>query len=194
MEKTGVSIGLRSWGVFFLLLLITFIPSSAQALIISDLTVANSRSYILAYFSLNDIPYEKVKEALRHGIPVRFRFEVELFELRRLRRDRRILFQEVSRIIYFDHLKNTYLIHYPGTTHPIDQTMDFKEALKMAAEINDLPLIPLQQLRPQSHYRLRVRGFMEKVTSPSLPSKLIGVLFFRKEAEATDWATIRFRL
>ncbi len=184
----------RGCGWLFFPLLFFLLATPVSALVISDLTVANSRNYVLAYFSLNDIPYQKVEEALRHGIPVRFRFQVELFELRRLRPDRKLLIQEVTRIIYFDHLKNVYLIHYPGTTHPIDQTQELKEAIKMATEINDLPLIPVQQLRSGKRYRLRVRGFLEKMATPSFPSRLVGVLFFRKESQVTDWVSIKFRL
>lgn len=157
---------------------------------VHELTVANSKDRLLAYFSLEHGFTTQVVEAVRTGVPVRFTYQVELRQDRFLW-DKKLAVVRLSRVITYDSLKNEFRIVQEGPAPKTTTVRSLEEAEAMACQVNDLPLVPLSGLKSGRTYRLRVRGGAEKVAS-SLPFQ--GLLeIFAPWGFTTGWHEISFR-
>jgi len=65
------------------------------------------------------------------------------------------------------------------------------EAIRLVGELNGTKIVPLTQLLPEQHYKLKVRAELFQKT---LPLSLHSVMPFLSWGDvATDWHTLEFR-
>ncbi|GEM_PF-2479406 len=164
---------------------------------ISNLEVHKKNGYLLMNCQLGgDIPYKYLDETLKHGISLRVTFYIVLTRIRTLLRDQVILEEQVNRLIYYQAVKNDYLIQYVGATIPPQNFSSLKEALTRATTLKNLPLLPLSQLSP-SPYRIKVKVVLSKeVSIPfpfTIPLRLLHFLFGSGKIES-NWGSLDFRL
>lgn len=186
---------------FFLTLglLLSFCSQAVGAAIeVTQLRVGAEHGYLVASCTTEgEIPYDYLDEALKHGVSLRLKFQIVLIRVRKLFRDQIILEQEVNRLLYYQAVKDEYLLQYVGSTIVPQRFSSLREALEKAGTLEALPLVPLAQLKPQSAYRLKVRVILKKEASLpfpfKIPIKLLHFLFGGGKMES-DWASINFRL
>ncbi|MGB9711939.1 DUF4390 domain-containing protein [Dissulfurimicrobium hydrothermale] len=156
---------------------------------VSDLAVANTKRYLLAYFSLkNGLTYE-IAAAIQSGIPIKYTYEIELNEPRLLI-DKTLFHGYISRTLSYDALRGEYTITL-GPKNPRAVSVKSRaEALSMMFEINGTPLVPVSRLRRGVTYRLSVRAAAEKVESNIQFPGLMNI--FSPWDLKTDWNEIYF--
>ncbi len=185
--------------IFILILSFVFISiTRSLALEIYDLRVGAEQGYLVVSCQTGgDLPEERIDEALRHGVALRLQFKIILTRLRRLFRDKVILEQEVNRLVYYQAVKNVYLVQYEGAAIVPQRVPTIEEALKEAGKLENLPLIPLDKLKRQSTYRLKIKVIIQKEANPPLPFKIplkmLHFIFGGGKMES-GWESIRFRL
>ncbi len=155
--------------------------------------LGTQQGYLVCSWQLEDIPVQKLDEALHHGVPFEIRFYIELERIRRFRGDKTILRHEVVREVYYNAVKNLYQVYFVGLPYPPRNVPSLEEALALAGNVKSLPLLPLNTLQRGKSYRLKVRVVIYQKVSPGLASRVLRFLFRGGKIES-DWARIRFKL
>ncbi|MBX6423818.1 DUF4390 domain-containing protein [Thermosulfurimonas sp. F29] len=184
---------MRGLAAFFLALFFLG-ASQALALRIRDLNVAPYRDYLLIYAYLEDLPWEDLKEALRHGLGLTFNFKIEVYRVRRLLRDEKFFEENIARTVYYDPVKNIYYVQTVGALESPRRATSPRQALMLAANLEGVPLFPLVRLKPGVRYRLKVRAEVRKITRVGWPKKIIRFLLFKGDTLESSWATLSFSL
>jgi hypothetical protein len=156
---------------------------------IYELTVANSKDQLLAYFSLANGYPEYISKAVESGIPTRYVYEVEL-ETPRFLMDKTVGSRYVSRSLSFDSLKGEYRVSLGPDSPRVISVRTLEEVKTLMFEINDLPVVPLSRLEHGKTHLLRVRARAGRADS-SLPFEGLMNLFSPWGFE-TEWHEIRF--
>ena len=131
---------------------------------ISGLTVANSKRYLLAYFSLKNGYTDEILAAMQSGIPIKYTYEIEISEPRFLM-DKTIFHSYVSRTLSYDALRQEYIMML-GPNNPRAISVRTKaEVWPVIFEMNGVPLVPVSRLQRGTTYRLQVRARVEKAES-----------------------------
>jgi hypothetical protein len=186
---------------FFLVLLgvgfLLWAQTASAGIRLSHLQVGTEHGYLVASCTPEGgFPYRRIDEALKHGVTLRLQFQIVLVKVRKLFRDQVVLKEEVSRLLYYQTVKDVYLVQYVGSTVVPQPFSSVKEALKKAASLEALPIVPLARLNPQSGYRLKVRIVIkQEVGIPfpfKIPIKLLQFLFGDGKIKS-NWVSIDFR-
>ncbi len=185
---------MRGGATLFLIILFVLGASQALALRMRDLNVAPYRDYLLLYAYLEDMPFEDLKEALRHGLGLAFTFRIEIYRTRRFLRDERFFSQEITRTVYYDPVKNIYYVQTVGALEAPRRATSPRQALLMASNLEGLPLFPLVRLKTGVRYRLKLKAEVRKITRVGWPKKIIRFLLFKGESLETPWASLTFSL
>jgi len=160
---------------------------------ITELTVSNSNTKLLAYFTLKINNPDELKQILISGVPIKFTYYIRLYIpnvniLSFLNRDISdiILIKTVS----YDSIKGTYQIHIIDTNSRIIYTNSFNDVLTNICQINDLPVTSLTNLVKGKIHILKVKVEAKKVLS-SIPFKDI-LTIFSSDIFQTNWYEIKF--
>ncbi|WP_297057446.1 DUF4390 domain-containing protein [Thermosulfurimonas sp.] len=168
--------------------------ASALALKVRDLNVAPYRDYLLLYAYLEDFPQEDFREATRHGLGLSFTFHIEIYRIRRFLRDEKIFDQEITRVVYYDPVKNIYYVQTVGAPEAPRRAPSFRQALWLAANLEGIPLMPLVRLQPKTRYRLKLKAEVRKIARVGWPKKIIRFLLFKGESLESSWTSLVFSL
>ena len=179
--------------ILLVLTLFFLLAARVLALEVQDLSLGTQKGYLVCSWHLTDVPYDKLDEALHHGIPFELRFYLALERIRRFRGDKTVLRHEVVREVYYDAVKNLYQVYFVGWPYPPRLVPSLEEAVSLAGDVKNLPLIPLSMLEKGKTYRLKVRAEIIQKASPGLPSRVLRFIF-RGGKISSDWATLRFKL
>jgi len=182
------------WKILFLILFFWVNTASVWALKIKDLSVAPYGDYLLLYAYLEELPWQDLQEALRHGLGLSFTYQIEVYRIRRLLRDKKIITQEVTRTVYYDPIRNVFFVQTVGALEAPFRASSARQALVMASSLEGLPLLPLARLSPKFHYRLKIRAVVKKFTKSGWPKKIIKFLLFKGDTLETSWESLKFSL
>ena len=179
--------------IYALLLCICFMMQNivyAQDASLADIIVTNTRDDLLVYMNVEGAFTEEMKTAVLSGVPTTFSFFLDLYQERDLWFDRKIADIKITHTLKYNNLKKEFIVKRSGeNTDPI-VTQSFEEAQKLMTEIDSLKVVPLSALEKGSHYQIRAKAELSKLT---LPFYLHYVLFFVSLWDfETDLYTIDF--
>lgn len=140
-------------------------PLLARKATLSDITVANSDTELLLFFTVKNCFTDEIVAGIHNGIPATFTFYVELYRINRGWPDRKITAQTFNHTLTYDNLKEEYRIVLSERNQEIVTTA-LVPAQKQMAEVNGFRVITLEQLAPDTAYRLRIKAKLAKKTLP----------------------------
>ena len=150
---------------------------------LTNLVIKNTHDYLALDLEIKSVFTEEMKEAVLHGIPVRFAFLVVLYEVHDFWFDKRITNITTIHKIQYDALKKEYsTIRTWEKASPL-VVLNFEKARQLITEIKSLEVIQLKSLKKGKHYQLRVKS--------ELNDRKYFFSKFPWEFE-TDWYTINF--
>jgi hypothetical protein len=165
-------------------------PLKAQEAAIVDLVVANSKTDLLAFFSIEDAFSPELIKGVKHGIPVTFAFEVVLEMKRNGWPDKTIVNGSFEHTLTYDNLKKVYSVRLNEHREEVMITDDLSKAQRYMCEANGIHIAPLTDMLPDHHYTLRVKATLEKTT---LPLKFHYLIPFSEFWDLkTDWTEVEF--
>ncbi|MDR3089396.1 MAG: DUF4390 domain-containing protein [Desulfobulbaceae bacterium] len=185
----------RLIAVFFLVLFAPALAAArADAPIFDELAVNNSETELFIYASLRYTFSEEMVGGLQSGIPLRFRFHVELNE-----RDSGWVVGawEFTHRLRYDTLQDKYRFEDSGARN-FREFSDLAQAEKAMMALNGAPLVPLSALKPNIVYTLRLRADLYQREFPGgLPGGQTGAvarMVMKLWDVKTDWQDFSFTL
>ena len=165
-------------------------PLLATEATLSDIIVTNTQEDLLVFFDIEGCFTREMEEAILNGIPTTFTIYIKLYRTRALWLDASISDIELEHSIKYDSLKNEFRVTRSEANHSESVFKEFDAAKKAMAEMKNIKVAPLRELRKKGKYQLRVKAELEKVR---LPLYLHYVLFFVSLWDfETDWYTVDF--
>jgi hypothetical protein len=176
--------------LLFCLLFLSPSPLQAAEATLANIIVTNTQDDLLVFFEIKGSFTREMEEAILNGIPTTFNIFIRLYRSRTLWLDASISDIKLEHNIKYDSLKNEFRVRRSEENYKELIFKNFEEAKKAMAEIRNIQVVPLSELRARSKYQLRVKAELEKV---QLPLYLHYVLFFVSLWDfETDWYTVDF--
>jgi hypothetical protein len=163
---------------------------SAQDAHLTNIIVTNTDKDLLIFLSVEGAFQGKINKAIDSGVATTFYFLLHLYRTRSFWPDEQLADVTVSHTIQFNPLRNEYTIKRSWEDNKPITVATRKEAIRLMSEVDNLPILPLSQLKKGAQYQIRTKAELSKQT---LPFYLHYVLFFVSFWDfETDWYTIDF--
>jgi hypothetical protein len=176
--------------ILLCLCMITSDTAFAQKAQLTHIIITNTRDDLLLYMNVEGAFREKMNTAIFSGVPASFSFIINLYQVKKMWKDKKIAARKITSTIKYDTLKKEFLIHRSWKNSGPVVVKSFQEAQKLMTEISSLKIIPLARLEKGQQYQIRTKAELSKLT---LPFYLHYILFFVSLWDfETDWYTIDF--
>ena len=167
--------------------LIAFAEDTAA---IKNIKLANTRDDLLTYFDVKQAFTDKINQAVLNGVSTSFSFYITLYKTDGSWFDKKISDIQIKSNLKYNSLKKEFSVLRPWKNETAAVTQSFEEAKSLMTEIDNLKIIPLNQLVKGDKYQLRIKAKLDKVT---LPLSLHIVFFFVSFWDfETNWYLINF--
>jgi len=187
-HKTGIALKIS-----IVIMLCFLLPATALAenqAVIKNIKLANTRDNLLTYFDIKKAFTPKINEAVLNGIPTTFSFYVTLYKTQGSWFDKKIADIQIKSTLKYNALKKNFSVLRSWKDKDTVIAQTFKEAKSLMTEIDNLTILPLNQLTKGDKYQLRIKAKLDRVT---LPLSLHYVLFFVSFWDfETNWYLINF--
>ena len=155
---------------------------------IDKLEISYEDGCLETHFILKNPFPPKIKEALESGVPIKYRFNIELQSPRFLR-NKRIVKRTIEKTLFYDAIKGEFrIISSKGTRVVTVPTL--QEAEKEAFNIKNFPICTISKLKKGKIYLLKVKATAEKGDA-FLPFEGL-IEIFTRWGFSTDWHEIKF--
>ncbi len=162
----------------------------AQDARLANIIVTNTRDNLLLYLTAKNAFPSKIEKAIHSGVPATFLFHINLYQVRGLWLDKKVIDITLTHKMKFDSLKKEYIVTRSWEDDRLLTVNSFQEAQKLMTEVDSLVIVPLNRLEKGQQYQIRTKAELSKLT---LPFYLHYVLFFVSFWDLeTDWYTIDF--
>ena len=183
----------RTVPVLFLTTLILCVPAWAsdnKEPTIEDIIITTSSSDLLLFATVKHCFTEEMLEGVRNGIPLTFRFTIELNKVRSKWFNVTLIAETINHTLSYDAIKETYQVDFSEKNKP-EITRSPDKAKQLMAELSGLTVIARKELIPDAPYALQIKAMLVENT---LPLGMHYVLPFTSLWNSeTDWRTIEFR-
>ncbi len=179
--------------ISIVIMLCFLLPATALAenqAVIENIKLANTRDDLLTYFDIKKAFTPKINQAVLNGIPTTFSFYVTLYKTEGSWFDKKIADIQIKSTLKYNALKKNFSVLRSWKDKDAVIVQTFKEAKSLMTEIDNLKILPLDQLIKGDKYQLRIKAKLDRVT---LPLSLHYVLFFVSFWDfETNWYLINF--
>jgi hypothetical protein len=166
------------------------LADSKEEVKFKDITITTSTTHLLLFGVIKNDKSHELEQALHSGIPMHFRFFIELFRTRSNWPDEELTSMEFSHTLRYDTLKERYQLQIEEQKNRKANYETLDEAIQVMNEINGLKVIELTKLQPDRSYELRMKAELYEKT---LPMNLHYIIpFISLWDMETDWHTIEF--
>ncbi len=163
----------------------------AKDAVIEELIVTNSSTHVLLFLEVKNAFTQKMEEGIKNGIPVTFKFSIEMSRNRKAWLDQEVIAQEYEHTLTFDTLKEEYTIIFSEQEGQPARTKSLAQAKQLMSRLNGLPVSPLSALIPDEEYTLKVKANLAEKTLPLYFHYVIP--FWGLWDFETDWFSVEFR-
>ncbi len=160
--------------IFFFLLITPHLAMSANAKV-SDLSLSNDSKSLVLSFNIKDAFTRDIEEAILSGIPTTFTFFVEIYKIKRFRRDDKIIGLSFRHTVKYDNLKEEFVLNFDEDPAKKVILKDMASVKNAMTKINDLVTTSLLSFKENEIYNVKVKA---KLKTIKLPFPLKYVLFF----------------
>ncbi len=150
------------FALFFALLVVSSHPLASAAEIV-DLIPVIKRDGLMVSFRLTDAFSDDIERAVASGLPVSFRFTVQLKKVRTAWPNRKVATRLVRTTVIYDNLTKRYKLsrEIDGEIDVTEAVNDPEEMRRFMITIESLELFDVSLLEPNGEYYLRVKGVIK---------------------------------
>ncbi|MBW2121118.1 MAG: DUF4390 domain-containing protein [Deltaproteobacteria bacterium] len=158
---------------------------------IENLTIHVGEESLAVSFCARNCFTPKIEEIIQSGIPATLTLSVRLYQKRSFWKDKRLAAFKLIRTIRYDNIKKLYQVTFKEG-EPTVVFEDFGELKRRVTQVENLRVMPQEQLKEGVIYYISVKARLEPV---KLPFRL-GNLFFLASSRKTqtDWLVQKFRV
>ncbi len=160
-----------------------------QEPIIDEIVISATNGHLLLFATVRHCFTDEMLEGVRNGIPLTFRFDIRLNEIRKNWFDFELIEHKINHTLSYDTLKEEYQVAFAEKERP-EVTRSLEEAKKMMADLNGLQLYPLNELQVGSPYSLKIKATLVENTFPLGIHSIIP--FTSLWNFETDWRIVEF--
>ncbi|WP_153307548.1 DUF4390 domain-containing protein [Desulfospira joergensenii] len=176
--------------VLFICLMMPRTTLADNTATLANIKLANTRDDLLTYFEVRNAFTDKITQAVHNGVPTTFSFYVSLYQTSDSWLDKKIAEVRAKSTVKYNSLKKEYTVSRPWKNEKPSATQSFEEAKSWMTEIDNLKIIPLENLKKGGKYQIRIKAELDKVT---LPLSLHNIFFFVSFWDVkTDWYLVNF--
>ena len=157
---------------------------------IEDIIITTSSTDLLLFATIKNSFTETMLEGVRNGIPLTFRFDIQLDKVRNKWFDATLVEETINHTLSYDAIKETYQIDFSEKSRP-EVTRSQEKAKQLMAELSGLKVIARKELIPDAAYALQIKATLVENTLPLGMHYIIP--FTSLWNFETDWRTIEFR-
>ena len=149
------------------LLALGFIAAAQASVIgaeLTDLSLLIKNDKIFVTIRMNDAFNEDIGRSIESGLPVRFRYEVQLKRVRTIWFNQKVHTRRITNTVTYDNLTERYTL-----SRDIDSEMvatavvaDANEMMRFMTVVDNLELFDVSLLEPNSDYYLRAKGLVKE--------------------------------
>jgi hypothetical protein len=157
--------------LFFIFLFVAFgclgAVTEGQAIepTINDIIITNNKENVLLYARVVNGFKTAMESTILAGAPAVFTLHLEVYQVRSVFWDKKIISYEIKRTIKYDNLKKSFSIFTNGNEIPA-VFPDFESAQKAMADLNGIIIAPLRKLVRGNNYYLMMKVKIDKVRLP----------------------------
>jgi hypothetical protein len=131
---------------------------------IADLGLLIKNDKIFVTFRMTDAFNEDIGRAIASGMPVSFRYEVQLKKVRTIWFNRKVLTRRITNTVTYDNLTERYTLSQDidGEIVATAVVADASEMMQFMTNVDNLDLFDVSLLEPNSDYYLRVKGLVKE--------------------------------
>jgi len=129
---------------------------------VANLQVQTDDHLVFIDATLLDAFTERIQEAIESGVPMSFKFEIELVRKVSFFADEIISFNHLTHTLHYDTLKKVYQFSSDGkNVHRNIMTKDMTQGQNLMLTLKHIPIAPLYKLDPAEKYYVRVKAELE---------------------------------
>ena len=157
---------------------------------IEDIIITTSSTDLLLFATVKNCFTENMLEGVRNGMPLTFRFDIQLDKVRNKWFDATLVEETINHTLRYDAIKETYQVDFSEKNRS-EVTKSHEKAKQLMAELSGLKVIVRKELIPDAAYALQIKATLVENT---LPLGMHYVIPFTSLWNfETDWRTIEFR-
>jgi hypothetical protein len=161
--------------IFLMLAIFVAFPASCAAGEASiSCFVTNDAINLKVYARLTNCFTKEMEAAILAGVPTTFTFVIELYQERAFWPDKKLALSTVSHTIKYDNVKRIFVVFSDREKEPTS-FQDYQDAKRAMADLNGFSVAPLNSLKRNEYYYIRMKAKLDKVR---LPFNMEYVFFF----------------
>jgi hypothetical protein len=166
----------RGWAgvVIFCLICALPLPAFCERASITEVNAKGSNGAWKVSFVAENCFTDKMNEAIQSGMQTVFTFYLQVYQKRKLWRDRKVASMEFHHTIQFDPIRGEYSVTLEENRSS-RTTSDLEEAKRWMAKVEEVEVRPASQLNPGIPIELRIKAELDPV---KLPFHLEYLFFF----------------
>uniref|UniRef100_UPI004056C176 DUF4390 domain-containing protein n=1 Tax=Candidatus Electronema sp. TaxID=2698783 RepID=UPI004056C176 len=157
--------------------------------LISNIVITASEGRLLLSAAVKDCFTKEMLEGAQNGIPITFRFKIRLERGRDYWFSKKIRELGINHTLSYDPIRRDYQVAFAEYDRP-RVTRSLAEAQRMMAELREIEIATLKELKVGSSYALRIKATLVENTLPLSIHSLIP--FYSIWNFETDWRLVEF--
>ena len=138
--------------------LLSHLPAAATELL--DLGLLIKEQKIFVTFRMTDAFNEDIGRSIASGLPVSFRFEVQLKRVRAIWFNKEVVTRRITNTVTYDNITERYTLSrdIDGEIVATAVVADLNEMVQFMTVVDDVALFDVSSLEPNRDYYLRAKG------------------------------------
>jgi hypothetical protein len=152
----------RSVHLALWLVLVARLPAAAAELLDLGLLVKDKKIYVS--FRMTEAFNEDIEKAIASGLPVSFRYEVQLKKIRAIWLNQKVDTRRITNTVTYDNITKRYTLSrdIDGAIVATVVIADLNDMVEFMTVIDDMGLFDVSSLEPNADYYLRVKGLVKE--------------------------------
>ncbi|MBW1679430.1 MAG: DUF4390 domain-containing protein [Deltaproteobacteria bacterium] len=177
-------------------LILLLLPSLlfAKDTVIHNILISNSYTHLHIQLQLANCFNKKMEEATKTGIPITFKYYINLYQHRSLWNDKLLTATTLSKTIKYDNLKKEYTVTTKNSKKNSASSSvlpTLYEAKKIMINVKILSFYPMCKLERNRTYYFKIKAESKGVEPPRYIHYLL--FFFKWMNFETDWFVEKFK-
>ncbi len=158
---------------------------------IGDIIITTSDSHLLLFAAVKNGLSGAMLKGVRNGIPVTFRFFIELEQVKNNWLDTVLVKHTIQHTLSYDTLKEEYIINFTEGKPETIVTESVEKAKEVMVELSGVQVLERSRLIPEAQYLLHIKATLAEKTLPLNMHNIVP--FISLWDLETDWHTIEFK-